>query len=277
MIRRRARRRFLRRVVFTGLGLIGVYIIVAYVVLPRLWTHYEHEPGLAGRPMVTVTADGIPGDPLNVGLIGNKEEAIRALVAAGWYPADAVTFKTSVEIVDSVLLDRPFPDAPVSPLFYDGKEQAFAFEKPVGNSADQRNHVRFFETLGEWLKGRPVWLGSATFDRGVGLSRYTGEITHHIAPDIDAERDLLIGDLAAARMLTEVFQVTGVGLTLFGKNGGGDPYYTDGEMTVGVLSEGAAPSAAPPKVLSNPEAVAAKNALFARAKSLLEGSAQPER
>ncbi len=161
-----------------------------------------------------------------------KEEAIRALVAAGWYPADRDDFaSTSVEIVGSVLLDRPYRDAPVSPLFYEGKPQAFAFEKPLGNSADRRNHVRFFETLGEWTKARPVWLGSATFDRGVGVSHYTGEVTHHIAPDIDAERNLLIGDLAVARMLTEIYEVTGVGPTLFGKNGGGDPYYTDGEMS----------------------------------------------
>ena len=67
----------------------------------------------------------------------------------------------------------------------------------MANSADRRNHVRFWRTLERGADGRPVFLGSATFDRGVGMSHYTGEITHHIAPDIDAERDLLIGDLAA--------------------------------------------------------------------------------
>jgi len=161
-MRHRRRRRLLRRIAWIALILLVVYLLVAYVVLPRLWTNYEHEPGLEGRPMVTVTADGIPGDPLNVGLVGSKEEAIRALVEAGWYPADAVTLRTSIEIVGSVLFDRPFRDAPVSPLFYEGKKQAFAFEKPVGNSADRRNHARFFETLGEWRAGRAVWLGSAT-------------------------------------------------------------------------------------------------------------------
>src|SRR5258705_5561561 len=40
--------------------------------------------------------------------------------------------------------------------------------------------------------GRPVWLGSVTFDRGVGLSHDTGQVTHHIGPDIDADRDLLM-------------------------------------------------------------------------------------
>ncbi len=274
---RRSWRRSVRRVTASTLILLAVYIVVAYFVLPRLWTHYEHEPGLAGRPMVTVTADGIPGDPLNVGLVGTKEEAIRAFVAANWYPADAVTLRTSAEIVGSVLLDRPYRDAPVSPLFYDGKPQAFAFEKPVGKSADRRNHVRFFATFGEWRDARPVWLGSATFDRGVGVSHYTGEITHHIAPDIDAERDLLMKDLSAAGVLTTLYHVTGVGPTLFGRNGGGDPYYTDGEMTVGVVSADAAPSATPPKILPDPPAVVAKDALFTQAKNFFGEDASPQR
>ena len=37
-----------------------------------------------------------------------------------------------------------------------------------------------------------------TFDRRVGLSHDTGQVTHHIAPDIDAERDGLMRDLRAA-------------------------------------------------------------------------------
>jgi len=273
---RRRRRSLLRRIAWTALTVLVFYLLVAYVALPRVWMHYEHEPGLAGRPMLTNTADGIPGDPINVGLVGTKEEAIRALVAAGWYPADPVTLRTSIEIAGSVLLDRPYRDAPVSPLFYDGKTQAFAFEKPVGESADRRNHVRFFETLGEWTKARPVWLGSATFDRGVGVSHYTGEITHHIAPDIDVERDLLIGDLAAAHLLTEIYDVTGIGLSLFGHNGGGDPYYTDGELRLGVVSEGAAPVAEPPKVLPDPPAVAMKNLIFRRMKPYFGQVPSPE-
>jgi hypothetical protein len=274
MSRRRAGR--LRRVAWTALILVGVYLLVAYVALPRMWTHYEHEPGLAGRPMLTYTADGIPGDPLNVGLVGTKEEAIRALAAAGWYPADAITFRSSVEIAGSVLFDRPYRDAPVSPLFYDGKSQAFAFEKPLGTSADRRNHVRFFATLEKGAAGRPVWLGSATFDRGVGVSHYTGEITHHIGPDIDAERTLLMDDLTAAHMLTEIYDVTGVGPTLFGKNGGGDPYYTDGELRIGVLSAGAELQTAPPKILPDSPAVELKNRLFSKVKPYLADEAPPE-
>jgi hypothetical protein len=268
---RQGLRLWLRRIAIVALALVAVYVVAAYLVLPRVWTHYEHEPGLAARPMVTVTANGIPGDPLNIGLVGTKEEAIRALAAAGWYPADPVTLKTSIEIAGSVLFDRPYREAPVSPLFYDGRKQDFAFEKPVGQNADRRHHVRFWETLKSGEAGRPVFLGSATFDRGSGVSHYTGEITHHIAADIDAERDLLVADLIAAHMLTEIFHVSGIGPTLLGRNGGGDPYYTDGEISIGVISPGAAPTAKAPTVLPDPVPVAAKNAIWSSARRLIGG------
>ena len=47
------------------------------------------------------------------------------------------------------------------------------------------DHVRFWQVLDKGTDGRPVWLGSVTFDRGVSLSHDTGQVTHHIAPDID--------------------------------------------------------------------------------------------
>ena len=122
--------------------------------------------------------------------------------AAGWYPADPVTLKSSIEIVGSVLLDRPYRDAPVSNLYYLGRREDLAFEKPAGNSADRRHHVRFWKVLEQGQEKRPVWLGAATFDRGVGVSQYTGAITHHIDADIDAERELLAADLEAAAWWT---------------------------------------------------------------------------
>ena len=76
------------------------------------------------------------------------------------------------------------------------------------------HHVRFWQVLEKGTDGRPVWLGAVTYDRGVGLSRYTGQVTHHIGPDIDAERDLLMRDLTVAGMLDAVFQISGVGPTL---------------------------------------------------------------
>jgi hypothetical protein len=144
-----------------------LYLALAYVVLPALWSHHEHEPGLASLPMVTRTSTGIPGDALNVGLVGSNEDVLRAMHAAGWFPADPITLRTSVEIVGSVVLDRPYHDAPVSPLFYDGKKEQLAFEKPDGRSADKRHHVRLWLVLEKGTEG-VVRSGSARSHSTVG-------------------------------------------------------------------------------------------------------------
>jgi LssY C-terminus len=239
-----------------------VYLLLAYVVLPALWTHYEHEPGLASLPMVTHTGAGIPGDVLNVGLVGSEEDVLRAMQAAGWFPADPVTFRTSIEIIGSVVLDRPYNDAPVSPLYFEGKKEQLAFEKPDGRSADRRHHVRLWIALEKGTDGRPVWLGAVTYDRGVGLSHYTGQVTHHIAPNIDAERDLLMRDLRDAGMADALFQISGIGPTLFGRNGGGDPYYTDGEIDIASLVVNGVKRTEPPATLPPPPLVALKDQIW---------------
>jgi LssY C-terminus len=110
--------------------------------------------------------------------------------------------------------------------------------------------------------GRPVWLGAVTYDRGVGLSHYTGQVTHHIGPDIDAERDLLMRDLRAAGMVDALFQISGIGPTLFGRNGGGDPYYTDGEIDVATLVAKGIKRTEPPETLPPPPLIALKDQIW---------------
>ena len=85
-------------------GALAGYLLLAYLILPLLWRHHEHEPGLAALPMVTRTASGIPGDALNVGFVGTKEDGLRAMHAAGWYPADPITLRTSLEIAGGALV-----------------------------------------------------------------------------------------------------------------------------------------------------------------------------
>lgn len=251
-----------RRILLWLAVLLGAWWLIAYFALPALWTHYEHQKKLEGLPMVTTTAQDIPGDPINIGIVGASGDLICAMNAAGWRPADPVTWRSSLEIAGSVLLDRPYPTAPVSNLYYDGRRQDLAFEQPVGQSADQRHHVRLWLVLMDGDDGRPLWFGAATFDRSVGLSRTTGEITHHIAPDVDRERQLIATDLQTAGMLAARYQVTGIGPALRGRNGGGDAYFTDGEVWVLRLVEACARRTAPPVVLPSPAATAFKDAIW---------------
>ena len=254
----------LERALLLALAIVIAYTLLAYLALPALWTHYEHQKGLANLPMVTRTAQGIPGDPINVGLIGDNRDILCAMQAAGWYPADPVTLRSSIEIAGSVLLDRPYRDAPVSPLFYRDRREDLAFEKPDGNSADHRHHVRFWKVLDEGEEKRPVWLGAVTFDRSVGVSRYTGAITHHIGADIDAERKLLAADLEAASLVDAKYQVTGIGPTVSGRNGGGDPYYTDGEVWILRLVVACQKRSGPAAVIASPSATEIKDRIWYR-------------
>jgi LssY C-terminus len=252
----------LERVLLVLIAILLGYTSAAYIVLPAFWTHYEHQRGLATLPMVTRTAQGIPGDPINIGLIGNEREVLCAMNEAGWFPADPVTLRSSIEIAGSVLLDRAYKDAPVSNLFYLGRREDLAFEKPAGKSADRRHHVRFWKVLDKGQEDRPVWLGSDTFDRGVGISHFTGAITHHIDADLDTERDGLAADIENAGMVTAKYQVTGVGLTLTGRNGGGDPYYTDGEVWVLRLVEACERRTGPVDVIPSPPATELKDQIL---------------
>lgn len=206
----------LERILLLSLAVVMVYTALAYLLLPLFWTHYEHQKDLANLPMVTRTGQGIPGDPMNVGLVGDIGDVVCAMHAAGWYPADPITLKSSIEIVGSVLLDRPYRDAPVSHLYYLGRRE----------------------------------------------EKYTVAVTHHISADLDAERALLAADLENAGMVDAEYQVTGIGPTLAGHNGGGDLYYTDGEIWVLRLVEACKKRDGPAVTIPSPPATEMKDQIW---------------
>ena len=152
-------RRYLIRGLKVLASVVVLWLLAAYVILPALWKHYEHQPGLEDAPKTTLTSQGIPGDPLNVGLIGEEKVLVHAMLSSGWDPADPVTLRTSLRIAASVLRDKPYPDAPVSSLFLFGRKQDLAFEKPVGNSASHRHHVRFWKSKEVGRNGGPSGSG----------------------------------------------------------------------------------------------------------------------
>ena len=218
-----------------ALGVSAIYLIVAYLIMPLIDVVRCQQPDLAAGEHLTQTKTGRPGDPLNMALVGTQDEVIRSLLAAAWVPADALSFKSSMRIAVNTVIARPDPNAPVSNLYLFGRKQDLAFEKPIGHSPRQRHHVRFWRST-YMEAGRPVWVGSATHDTGVELSRTTGEVTHHIDGNVDAERDMMLDDLGKAHpgLVTRWF--TGFHQIRQGRNGGGDPWYTDGRVPMTTLT-----------------------------------------
>jgi hypothetical protein len=219
------------------IGLLLVWAVVAYIAMPAWWKRYAHRhPALNDLPGITETADGIPGDPINVALVGTKENLVRIMLAAKWYPADALSLKSSLKIAVDAVFKRPDLDAPVSNLYLFGRKEDIAFQQDIDDNPRKRHHVRFWKTDKDWTDGRPIWAGSAVFDERVGLSRRTGQITHVTAPDIDAERDYLFECLKRTGDLSETVVVPDFHKEHHGKNGGGDPWTTDGSLYAGVIA-----------------------------------------
>ena len=230
-------------------AVVLLYLLAAYVVIPQAWKRNvrRHPELFDAPPRITHTHDGIPGDPINVALLGSEADVIHAMVAAKWDPADALTFRSSARIAVDSVFRRPDANAPVSTLELFGRKQDLAFEQPVGDSPRQRHHVRFWR----WDRlhdGKEVWFGAVTFDERVGLSHTTGQVTHHIGPDLDAERDRLIAGLQQAGVTEKVFWLDGF-QQLQGKNGGGDPWHTDGRLQVAAF---AVPSSSPTAATNDP-------------------------
>ncbi len=225
-----------QKLAFAGVVLVLLYLLVAYLLMPEYWIRYaRRHPAFDALPRITRTGDDLPGDALNVALIGTEIELKKIMLAAHWYPADPLTLKSCLKIAEASVLKRPYDDAPVSNLYLFGRKQDLAFEQPVGASPRHRHHVRFWRTDEVGADGRPIWIGAAVYDERVGISRKTGQVTHVTAPNIDAERDTLFRDLTATADLTDVFFVDDFHTVLAGHNGGGDPWFTDGRLEAGVI------------------------------------------
>ena len=226
-------RRLRRAALRAAVGALATWLLLAYVALPAFWRHRLDVPP---EGLVTATPLGIPGDPVNLAFAASEADLLAAFAAAGWTRADPLSTLSGARIAADVLLDRPYPAAPVSTLLLDGRPQDMAFERAAGRSPQRRHHVRL------WRRPGDVWLGAASYDEGVELSRETLAVTHAVAPDLDAERDGLERDLRAAGWVAAAERLPGVD-PRSARNGGGDPYDTDGALVFLTL---APPSGAGP-------------------------------
>lgn len=209
-----------------------LWALTAYIVLPRVHrflTKVYVPDYFIGRVR---TGDGLLGDPVNLAVIGTKKQLIQVMKKDGWEIADELSAKSSWAMVRSTIRNISYPTAPVSSLFLFGNKQDIAFQKEINNNPKARHHVRFWKTPAGWyLPGghEADWVGAATFDRRVGFSLFTGQITHKIAENTDEERDF-VGKSLAKSGKKEI--IRHFSTAYHSKNGGGDAIKTDGSLVV---------------------------------------------
>ena len=267
-------KRFLERLAVVGLGIVAIWLIVfvfritdsrlptilalslayalaAYVILPRVVRMNLKIMQRKSVPSFTVTGDGLPGDPVNLVLIGELDRLRAAFAAAGWTEADRLGLRSSWRMVVAFVFNRPYPAAPFSTLFLFGRGQDVGFQKAIDGSPRKRHHVRFWalnmeqgeETLGTpefWLNiDRPpldapaLWVGAGTKDTGISLTRFTFQITHRTDADADAERDFIVSELTSVGAIMSVTSYT-AGQSL--RVGRVNRYITDGEVAAASLA-----------------------------------------
>src|SRR5262249_45559996 len=161
-------KRLVRRLLIFGLGIFCVWLIVfvvfetadrrlpwilavgvtygiaAYVILPRAIRMGLKILKHQRVPSYTITGDGLPGDPVNVVLVGTHVQLRSAFRALGWSEADRLSFGSSWGMVRAFVLNTPYPTAPFSTLYLFGRGQDIGFQKPIDNSPRKRHHVRFW-------------------------------------------------------------------------------------------------------------------------------------
>jgi hypothetical protein len=265
--------RFLRRLLILALGILSVWLIVfvfravdqklywilalsvtyaiaAYLILPRAVRMGLKILQRKSVPSFTITGDGLPGDPVNLVLVGTLEDLRAAFQTAGWVEADRLGLASSWRMVRAFVMNSPYPAAPFSTLYLYGRGQDIGFERAIGDSPRKRHHIRFWasslvqgeETLGTaafWLNtDRPpdtacvYWVGAGTRDTGFSLTRLTFQVTHATDSDTIAERDYIVSQLSAHGVIAQVSLCRS-----------GDPigtehvnhYITDGEITLASL------------------------------------------
>lgn len=200
-----------------SVAIFFTYILGAYVLIPALIRLFRIIRPADHLPLYCVTPDGFASDPLNIGVIATRRQLITAMEDAGWHLADPHTGKNTLRQGLSILLGWDYPNAPVSNLYLFGRKQDLAFEIPVAGA--RRHHVRFWATTYEgkqrlsvrgihWHHRRQhvqddnlLWVGAASLDTGIAPIRHNLQITHMIHPDTDAERELIVQQLRARKLV----------------------------------------------------------------------------
>jgi hypothetical protein len=121
-------------------------------------------------PEIARTHNNIPGDPLNVALIGSEKSVNKAMLAAGWHPADPLTLGSLPAHRRRHRAAAPLHRRPGQLSVCLGTQnRTWRSSNRSATIPRQRHHVRFWRSKEVDRNGSPLWVGGATYDRKVGI------------------------------------------------------------------------------------------------------------
>lgn len=183
---------------------------------------------LQRMPVRTATPSGIDSDLTNVLFIGDTEALSRAFAAAGWSVPENVNAASRYRTLRAVAEVQAYQQAPMSELLWNGSRPVLNRAKSL-NSFSRRHHIRVFTTPELW-DGKPVLIGAATQDSGIGFSMREKGFVHLIDSWIDKERTKVLDDLAFTGCVDGTELVPRFSLPRNARNATGDRIVTDGAV-----------------------------------------------
>ena len=175
-------------------------------------------------------------EPISLVIVGSEDDMVGRFARAGWMRADLPTPRRVMEEAFAALRNEVDLTGPATPAFFADRPQDITLEKPDINSPGirRRHHVRLWQTTFCLDPGcRGIWVGTASFDVGIGVSRRLYLPTHLIDPAVDTERALIVADLIKAGATHHA----NIPITppVRGSNAAGDSFHTDGFAALLVL------------------------------------------
>ncbi len=189
----------------------------------------------ASIPRRVADQQGNPGDMVNFAMIGTQDQVQKAFTAAGWTAVDKSTQDAIVHGLLATLSHEAYTEMPMSVLYLFGRPQDFSYARadPLEVAAI-RHHLRVWKST-EKVDGQPLWVGSATHDNGFEKDQRNGNVTHHIDPNIDTERDFIEQSFAAAGAITGAAYVTPGNPLKTALTATGGSFHSDGRIVVMAL------------------------------------------
>jgi membrane-associated phospholipid phosphatase len=182
-------------------------------------------------PHYTEGLTGVRQEPVSLVFVGTQSQLEAAFQAAGWTEAEPFSFRAVIDGVNATLTHHSAPAGPVTPSFLAEQLNALAFSLPVGTTFAERHHIRLWSTSVQTSARQPLWLATASFDKGFELAPSTGLPTHQIDPDIDAERAFVATSLEGSGLVQSAQTIQLVSPES-GVNFDGDPFHTDGQTII---------------------------------------------
>jgi hypothetical protein len=187
-------------------------------------------------PRRVADKDGNPGDMVNFLLIGSEEQVKAMFQRAGWVQVDRDTKDAVLQALVSSLSKQAYLTMPMSQLYLFGRPQdyGFAHAEPL-TVVTTRHHLRVWKST-LTVGGQPVWAGAATHDMGLERDQRNGNLTHHIDPNVDDERDFVSRSLTDSGYVTQHTSIMPPDPIKEERTATGESFHSNGEILVLWLS-----------------------------------------